>query len=76
MRQWNLDPVEEKKKKDNGEYDEIFKLCRKSFTGFQYTFGDKNTFDDTPEEREKFYAGLWEEGGFQPLLKTYVLVSP
>lgn len=73
MRQWDLDPEEEKKKKANGEYDAIFDQCRKCFTGFQYTFSDKNTFDDTAEEREKFYAELWKEGGFQPLLKTYVV---
>ncbi|KAK4936386.1 hypothetical protein LTR10_022712 [Elasticomyces elasticus] len=70
-RQWNLDPDEEQKKKESGEYDRIFEACRKSFTRFHYTFTDKSTFDDSPEEREKFYAKLWEEGGFQPLLLNY-----
>lgn len=49
MKQWKLNPVEEEKKKENGEYDKIFQDCRTTFTGFPYTFVDKNTFDDSEE---------------------------
>ncbi|KAH0845740.1 Cyclopentanone 1,2-monooxygenase [Fonsecaea pedrosoi] len=74
MKQWELDPEVERKKKADGEYERIFDLCRKSFTGFHYTFSDKNTFDDTPEEREKFYKSLWDEAGFVPLLKNLFFI--
>ena len=68
MRQWNLDPEVERKKKESGEYERIFDACRKTFTGFHYDFIEKKTFDDSPEEREQFYANLFEGGGFMPLL--------
>ena len=34
----------------------------KTFAGFLMDFADKNTFDDTPEEREQFYEKLWNGG--------------
>lgn len=58
INQWKLGPVEEQKKKDDGEYDRTFQTCREIFTGIQYTFSDKDTFDDSPEERQKFCSEL------------------
>lgn len=72
MNQAKLDPEEEKKKKENGEYEEKMKLTRETFAGFYYDFLTKNTFDDNAEEREKTYNRLMnEEGGFTFWLKTY-----
>lgn len=72
MNQRKLDPAEEEKKKKEGKYDEAFAATRKTFAGFTYDFIEKNTFDDTPEEREKFYHHLMvEEGGFRFWLNTY-----
>jgi len=72
MNQHPLDEKEEEKKKAEGKYDEAFEATRKTFAGFAYDFIDKNTFDDTPEEREKFYHKiLVEQGGFRYWLNTY-----
>jgi hypothetical protein len=40
----------------------FFKHRMTTFAGFPYDFVDKNTFDDSPEEREKFYQNLWDNG--------------
>lgn len=69
MRQRKLDHKEQMDAK--GQYPQIFKDRMKTFAGFSYDFAEKNTFDDSPEEREKFYESLWEAGGFQFWLATY-----
>jgi hypothetical protein len=33
-----------------------------TFAGFPYDFVEKKTFDDSPEEREKFFQNLWDNG--------------
>ncbi|KAK6413036.1 hypothetical protein LTR81_012964 [Elasticomyces elasticus] len=72
MHQRKLDPKEEEQKKANGDYEKAFNDTRKTFSGFTYDFVDKNTFDDSPEEREKFYHKLLiEQGGFHYWLNTY-----
>ncbi|KAJ9642022.1 hypothetical protein H2201_005947 [Coniosporium apollinis] len=72
MNQKILDEAEEQKKKEAGEYDKAFKKCYTTFAGFTYDFSEKNTFDDTPEEREAFFHKLLiEEGGFHYWLNTY-----
>ena len=43
-------------------YPQIFKDRMKTFAGFAYDFMDKNTFDDSKEEREKIYEDLWDKG--------------
>jgi cation diffusion facilitator CzcD-associated flavoprotein CzcO len=40
----------------------FFKHRMTTFAGFPYDFAEKNTFDDSPEEREKFYQTLWDNG--------------
>lgn len=69
MRQRKLDREEQMRAK--GDYPRVFRDRMKTFAGFSFDFAQKNTFDDSPEEREKFYEKLWEEGGFQFWLATY-----
>lgn len=72
MNQRKLDPEEEQRKKDDGTYEREFAKTRETFAGFTYDFLEKNTFDDTPEEREAlFHKLLVEEGGFRFWLNTY-----
>ncbi|KAK4574543.1 hypothetical protein LTR86_001384 [Recurvomyces mirabilis] len=72
MNQYSLDPKEEEKKKANGDYEKAMEDTRKTFSGFTYDFVDKNVFDDTPEEREKFFNHLLnEQGGFRYWLQNY-----
>jgi hypothetical protein len=35
-----------------------------TFAGFPYDFANKNTFDDSEEEREAFYEKLWNNGKY------------
>ena len=69
MRQRKLTKEEQDKAKE--EYPELYKYRMTTFAGFSYDFSEKNTFDDSPEEREKFFQHLWDEGGFQFWLATY-----
>ncbi|TGO22339.1 hypothetical protein BPAE_0172g00220 [Botrytis paeoniae] len=72
MNQGLLDPEEEAKKKAEGKYEEEFEKTRHTFAGFPYTFLEKNTFDDTPEEREAtFHDLLIKQGGFRFWLNNY-----
>jgi len=72
MHQRPLDPKEEEEKKKDGTYEAEIEKTRHTFAGFTYDFAEKNTFDDTPEERERFYHKLMvENGGFQFWLATY-----
>ncbi|KAK5555033.1 hypothetical protein LTR46_006663 [Exophiala xenobiotica] len=67
MEQGPLTPEQQGKSK----YDEFFSNRMKTFAGFQFDFAEKNTFDDTPEEREAFFEQLWQAGGFKYWLATY-----
>lgn len=72
MNQRKLDPKEEEQKKKDGTYEAQIEKTRHTFAGFTYDFVQRNTFDDTPEEREKFYHSLMvEDGGFKFWLATY-----
>lgn len=61
----------EEQNKAKPDYPELFSLREKCFGGFLYTFSEKGTFEDTPEEREAFYRKLWEDGGFRFWLGNY-----
>ncbi|KAJ5141672.1 hypothetical protein N7526_002667 [Penicillium atrosanguineum] len=52
-------------------YPELFRFRETSFAGFHYNWYEKNTFDDTPEERETFYEKVWGEGGFRYWVAVY-----
>ncbi|KAI0195037.1 hypothetical protein F4808DRAFT_440826 [Astrocystis sublimbata] len=46
-------------------YPELFNYREKTFAGLLYDWYEKNTFDDTPEEREKVFERMWTDGGFR-----------
>lgn len=46
-------------------YPELFRYREANYAGFMYDWCERNTFDDTPEEREAFYESVWKEGGFR-----------
>jgi hypothetical protein len=52
-------------------YPAIFDLRERCFAGFHYDLNERNTFDDTPEEREAFFEDLWAKGGFKLWLAGY-----
>lgn len=59
MRQRKL--TKEEQDRDKANYRELYKYRMTTFAGFGYDFADRNTFDDSPEEREAFFESLWEE---------------
>ncbi|KAG8169097.1 hypothetical protein KVR01_001846 [Diaporthe batatas] len=52
-------------------YHRFFEMRERTFGGFLYTFSEKKTFEDSPEEREKFYQSLFDNGGFEFWLANY-----
>jgi cation diffusion facilitator CzcD-associated flavoprotein CzcO len=52
-------------------YPELFRFREKSFAGFHYDWHEKNTLDDTPEDREAFYEQVWAAGGFRYWVALY-----
>ncbi|RMZ91869.1 hypothetical protein DV736_g913, partial [Chaetothyriales sp. CBS 134916] len=52
-------------------YPELFSLRERCFGGFFYGFSEKGSWDDPPEERQKFYEQLWTDGGFRFWLGNY-----
>lgn len=52
-------------------YPRLFEMRERSFAGFLYDYVEKQTFDDTPEEREAFYQMLWDSAGFNFWLANY-----
>ena len=69
MRQRKLTREEQEDAKK--KYRELYEYRMTTFAGFSFDFAEKNTFDDSPEEREKFFQHLWDEGGFNFWLATY-----
>lgn len=70
MQQKSLTKEEQDKRKQDGEYQEIYKNRLNTFAGFPYDYIQKNTFDDSPEEREATYEKMWQNGGFEFWLVT------
>lgn len=52
-------------------YPELYKFRETNFAGFLYDWNEKDTFDDTPEEREAFYEEVWKDGGFRYWVALY-----
>jgi hypothetical protein len=69
MRKRNLTAKEQNDTKPF--YPELFRYRERNFGGFLYGLHEKGTFEDTEEEREKFYQKLWDEGGFRFWLANY-----
>jgi len=65
MHQRKLDAVDERKKKEAGVYEEAFKACTVTQGGVPYESNGRNTFDDTPEEREAVWDALTQAGGLK-----------
>jgi cation diffusion facilitator CzcD-associated flavoprotein CzcO len=63
--------TQEEQEQRKAQYPEIYKDRMKTFAGFQYDFVERNTFDDTPEEREAFYEERFQKGGFEFWLANY-----
>lgn len=61
----------EEQNRDKKWYHRLYELREKCFGGFFYGMAEKNTFDDSPEEREDFYQQLWDHGGFRFWLGNY-----
>lgn len=43
------------------DYPFIHEYRERTFAGFHYDLCERDTQDDTPEEREKFFDGLWDK---------------
>ncbi|KAK9378727.1 FAD/NAD(P)-binding domain-protein [Kockiozyma suomiensis] len=56
---------------DKSTYPEFYKHRLTTFAGFGFDFVARDTTDDTPEEREKFYQSLFDLGGFNFWVATY-----
>ncbi|KAJ7168310.1 cyclohexanone monooxygenase [Mycena crocata] len=52
-------------------YPQLLKYREQCFGGLLCDFHEKTTFEDTAEEREKYYQKLWNQGGFSFWLGTY-----
>lgn len=52
-------------------YPEIHEMRERCFAGFHYDLNERNTYDDTPEEREAFFEKLWKQAGFALWLGGY-----
>lgn len=63
--------TEEEQNSSKQWYPRLFEMRERSFAGFLYDNVDKDTFDDTPEEREVFYQSLWDSAGFNFWLANY-----
>ncbi|KAK6860366.1 hypothetical protein PG995_004002 [Apiospora arundinis] len=53
------------------EYPDFFKGRTNSFSGFDFNFLGRSTFDDDPETRRATYEKLWASGDFRFWLATY-----
>ncbi|KAF6220516.1 hypothetical protein HO133_002949 [Letharia lupina] len=69
MQQASLTSKEQEDRKF--DYEQFFRDRKSTFAGFPFDYIQKNTLDDSSEEREKFFEQLWEEGGFKLWLATY-----
>ncbi|PVH70566.1 FAD/NAD(P)-binding domain-containing protein [Cadophora sp. DSE1049] len=54
-----------------GSYADLFREREKNFSGFNFDFMPKDTFEDSPQERQTTYESLWNEGDFHFWLGTY-----
>ncbi|EIN04187.1 cyclopentanone 1,2-monooxygenase [Punctularia strigosozonata HHB-11173 SS5] len=69
MRQEKL--TKEAQEAQKKEYPELYKYRLRTPTGHLTQSIERNTFDDTPEQREAFYEELWQRGGFPFMISSY-----
>jgi cation diffusion facilitator CzcD-associated flavoprotein CzcO len=62
-----------KEEQDNlkPDYPYLHDLRERCFAGFHYDLCERNTFDDSDEEREAFYDKIWAQKGFALWLANY-----
>jgi cation diffusion facilitator CzcD-associated flavoprotein CzcO len=53
------------------DYEGVVQRIRESFFGFEYNFIPKPVLETTPEEREREFDRMWDEGGFAFWLANY-----
>ncbi|KAK9777623.1 hypothetical protein SCAR479_05671 [Seiridium cardinale] len=53
------------------DYPKLFKGRKECFTGFDFHFLSRKTFEDDAETRRKTYEKLWAEGDFRFWVATY-----
>ena len=53
------------------KYPDLYAKRTDSFSGFNFNFLPRTTFDDTPEQRQSTYEELWSKGDFHFWLATY-----
>jgi cation diffusion facilitator CzcD-associated flavoprotein CzcO len=68
-RNGKVDPALVKARKAN--YDAVVRRIRDSFFGFEYNFIPKSVLEASPEEREREFDRMWDEGGFAFWLANY-----
>jgi len=68
-RNGKVDPEVVKARK--ARYDEVVKNIRNSFFGFELGFIMKSVLETTPEEREREFDRMWDQGGFAFWLANY-----
>jgi len=71
MRQTKLDPKQEKERKANGDYEQVFKYRQETFGGFHFDFYQVDGGDENAEQKRALYEKLWDGGGFRFWLATY-----
>ncbi|RKL00761.1 Baeyer-Villiger monooxygenase [Fusarium oxysporum] len=64
-------PSAEEQNQSKKFYPELFRYREENFAGFHYDWYEKNTFDDTPEDREALYEQVWKDGGFRYWVAVY-----
>ena len=64
-----ITPQEQAELKAN--FPAMVETLAKSASGFLHVPSGKNTFDDSPEERQAFYQQVWETGGFGKIITNY-----
>jgi cyclohexanone monooxygenase len=68
-RNGKVDPERAKARK--ADYDGVVERIRGSFFGFEHQFIPKAVVETTPEEREREFDRMWDEGGFAYWLANY-----
>jgi cation diffusion facilitator CzcD-associated flavoprotein CzcO len=53
------------------EFDAICKVLHTSPSGFLHAMHDRQTFDDSDNEREQFFEKMWNSPGFSKLTSNY-----
>jgi cation diffusion facilitator CzcD-associated flavoprotein CzcO len=64
-----ITPEEQAELKAN--FPALAETLAKSVSGFLHVPSGRNTFDDSPEERQAFYEQVWQTGGFGKIITNY-----